>query len=44
MAENEAKIEATEEIVAETPETTEVTEVVEATEEAKETFAKSGKK
>lgn len=44
MAEDKAKIEATEEIVAETPETTEVTEVVEATEEAKETFAKSGKK
>ena len=44
MAEDKAKIEATAEIVAETPETTEVTEVVEATEEAKETFAKSGKK
>lgn len=44
MAEDKAKIEATEEIVAETPETAEVTEVVEATEEAKETFAKSGKK
>lgn len=44
MAENEAKIEATEEIVAETPESTETVEAVEATEEAKETFAKSGKK